>query len=272
MSDSKAKIRGNTAIFRLRCAELFGANIEKVLRELSLSRREVEDIDNYQDQSFDNNVWRVIEQETADSLIGLTMSKHFQLSTLGLVGRAIMACETVSQGVASYVRYTQMTEHLKGVTLSKKDGDIVVNVETLPANLTYLRHTTSFHIGAIKNSFNQLSGYNFPLKEVGFNFSATNEEERRFQDVLNAKVVHFNQDKNWFTIDSVHKNLPNLSANLSIFKEVDKQIVDRYQSENNSIVSQVGTYIKMYLGSSDISLLTISQGPGMSERKLQGLL
>lgn len=270
-----AAVGGNVAQLRIRIAQLMGADVDTVLTLLGINMDELQSPELYLDAEFDNRVWQVLEQQTGNDLVGASMSAYFQLASMGLVGKAIMACDTIHQGLRSYVRYSKLLPLRDQVTLIERDKQLIFQLKPSNPLLPYSHHGISAYLGFVLTSLEQLSGQKIPVKQMGFSFETPQSVSTlaRYRQIFNTKNLVFSQETNWFSLDECYKEVKNLASNPSEFEEVD-QLIDKNSKdascgESAELCQRVKDYIRENLGHSEVSLTRLAKSFSMSERKLQ---
>jgi len=273
-----AAIGGNVARLRIRIAQLMGADVNRILTHLNITMDELENPELYLDADFDNRVWQAIEQQTGNELVGASMGPFLQLSSMGLVGQAIMACDTIHQGLCSYVRYSKLLPLRDKVALIEQDQQLTFQVKLSNPLLLYSHHSISSFLGFVISGLEQLSGQKIAIKQVGFVFDAPKDADTvaRYQKIFNTDSIVFSQKTNWFSLDNRYKDVKNLAGNESNFAKID-QLIDQKSASDESVTAdkfcqQVKGYIRRNLGQSDVSLTKLAKKFSMSERKLQNEL
>lgn len=277
-SSKNAAIAGNVARLRIRIAQLMGADVNKILAHLDISMDELETPELYLDAEFDNRVWQAIEQQTGNELVGASMAPFFQLASMGLVGQAIMACDSIHQGLRSYVRYSQLTPLRDEVTLIEQDQQLIFQVKSSNPLLPYSHHSISSFLGFVIASLEQLSGQSIEIRGIGFVFEAPKSTETLalYQKIFNTDNIEFSQKTSWFSLDDRYKDVKNLAGNQSNFAMID-QLIDQKSKSGEPVTAdkfcqQVQDYIRCNLGQSDVSLTKLAKSFSMSERKFQNEL
>ncbi|MGH1372093.1 MAG: AraC family transcriptional regulator ligand-binding domain-containing protein [Cellvibrionaceae bacterium] len=275
---SNAAVGGNVAQLRIRIAQLMGADLDKMLAHLCIDMEALESPELYLDAEFDNRVWQAIEQQTGNDLVGASMGAYFQLASMGLVGKAIMACETIHQGLCSYVRYSKLLPLRDKVDLIEQDQQLLFQVSLSNPLLPYSHHSISSFLAFVLTSLEQLSGQRIPVKQMGFVFDAPEDPDKlaRYRSLFNTESVLFSQKTSWFSLDRRHIDIKNLASNRSEFDVVDQLISQQATSEEGVVSSdfcrQVKEYIRQNLGKTEVSLARIAKHFSMSERKFQNEL
>ncbi len=275
---NNAAVGGNVARLRIRIAQLMGADVEEILERLDIDLQALESPELYLDAEFDNRVWQVIEQQTGNDLVGASMGAYFQLASMGLVGKAIMACDTIHQGLRSYVRYSKLLPLRDQVDLIEQDQQLVFQLKLSNPLLPYAHHSVSSFLGFVLASLDQLSGQKIPVKQMGFVFDAPQSAETlaRYQKLYNTEDIVFSQTANWFSLDNRYKDIENLASNQSEFDLVDQLIAQKImsgeQSSAEAFCQNVQDYIRKHLGQSEVSLKRLASNYSMSERKFQNEL
>ncbi len=285
MSQTKhAAIGGNVAQLRIRIAQLMGADIDKILTHLGVRMEELEDPELYLDAEFDNRVWEAIEQHTGNELVGASMAPFLQLSSMGLVGQAIMACDTIYQGLRSYVRYSKLLPLRDQVALIEQQDHLVFQLKLSNPLLPYSHHSISSFLGFVIFSLEQLSGQSMTIAQVGFQFDAPSDDKtlNRYKELFKTTSILFSQEVNWFSLENRYREVKNLAGNESSFAAIDRRIDQESVSDGSGTKNVAGasielsqmveTYIRTHIGRTDITLKDLAQSFSMSERKLQNQL
>lgn len=268
-------VGGNVAQLRIRIAQLMGADVDRVLTHLGISMDDLQSPELYLDAEFDNRVWQVLEQETSNDLVGASMSAYFQLASMGLVGKAIMTCDTIRQGLCSYVRYSKLLPLRDQVSLIERDHQLIFQLKLSNPLLPYSHHSISAFLGFLLTSLEQLSGKKIPVKQMGFSFEAPQSAETlaRYQQIFNTDSLVFSQEANWFSLDDCYSEVKNLASNQSEFDEVDQLIAKNTKDDKSDEVGdfsqRVQDTIRKNLGHSEVSLTILAKKFLMSERKFQ---
>lgn len=273
-----AAIGGNIARLRIRIAQLMGADIDAILAHLDITMEQLETPELYLDAEFDNRVWQAIEQQTGNELVGASMRPFLQLASMGLVGQAIMACDTIHQGLCSYVRYSKLLPLRDEVNLIEQDQQLIFQVKLSNPLLPYSHHSISSFLGFVISGLEQLSGQKIAIKQMGFVFEAPERADvlARYQKIFNTDSIVFSQNSNWFSLDNRYKDVKNLAGNESNFAMID-QLIDQKSTGGENVAAdefcqRVQDYIRRNLGHSDVSLTKLAKNFSMSERKFQNEL
>ncbi len=276
MSRSKlAAIGGNVAQLRIRIAQLMGADVDKILAHLGVTMDELEDPELYLDAEFDNRVWEAIEKQTGNELVGASMAPYLQLSSMGLVGQAIMACDTIYQGLRSYVRYSKLLPLRDQVALIEQQDHLVFQLKLSNPLLPYSHHSISSFLGFVIFSLEQLSGQSITIAQMGFEFEAPTDNKTldRYKELFKTKSLLFSQEANWFSLENHYRDVKNLAGNESSFAAIDRRIDQESESleggAGKTVSQKVQTYIRENIGRTEISLTSLARYFSMSERKLQ---
>lgn len=274
-SSNNAAVGGNVARLRIRIAQLMGADVDEILAYLGIDMQALESPELYLDAEFDNRVWQAIEQQTGNDLVGASMGAYFQLASMGLVGQAIMACETIQQGLRSYVRYSKLLPLRDQVDLIEQDQQLTFQLTLSNPLLPYSHHSISSFLSFVLTSLEQLSGQKISVKQMGFVFDAPKKAATlvRYREIFNTNNVVFSQKTNWFSLDGRYKKTQNLASNPTEFSVVDQLIVQQSKSSRHlsegQFCQRVKNHIRKNLGHEAVNLTALAKHFSMSERKFQ---
>jgi len=229
-------------------------------------------------------VWEAIERQTGNELVGASMAPFLQLSSMGLVGQAIMACDTIYQGLRSYVRYSKLLPLRDQVALIEQQDHLVFQLKLSNPLLPYSHHSISSFLGFVIFSLEQLSGQSIAIAQMGFEFDAPTDDKTldRYKELFKTKSILFSQEVNWFSLENRYREVKNLAGNKSSFAAIDQRIgqestdgasdVKNTAGASRELSHEVQVYIKAHLGRADVNLKDLAQYFSMSERKLQNQL
>lgn len=137
-----------------------GAAVEPVLDVIGLSEEEMRDPDQRIPEDLQDDIFRVAEQITGDTNVGLHAGEMAHVMHFGLTGLLAMTCSTVRELVDSHSRFQKLITSAATVNYIKADDELIGEVGFAgPAQRS--RHQTEYHTASHLTIARLIAGFPF---------------------------------------------------------------------------------------------------------------
>ena len=120
----------------LRYAASKGADLDKLCGAVGISTTELNSPDNLVPGSVVQRAWQAAIEETEDSDLGLHLGEVVHPSHLGLLGFAMLSCETVGEAIERLMRYWKLLSNATTIHLHRHQTSaaLEMSVVNIPGN------------------------------------------------------------------------------------------------------------------------------------------
>src|SRR5882672_3246058 len=156
------------------------APIQPVLDVIGLSEDELRDPDQRIDHALQDEIFRVSEQVTGDSNVGLHAGEATQLMHFGIIGLLTLTCSTVRELVDLHSRFQGLITNGATVRYSLS-GDELIGEVSLTDSTPMSRHTVEYNTASHLTVARLMAGVSFaPLRvEMTYPKPEEDSEQRR---------------------------------------------------------------------------------------------
>jgi AraC-like DNA-binding protein len=255
----------------LRYAASKGADLDKLCAAAGISTTMLNLPDSLVSGAVVQRAWQVAIEESEDSDLGLHLGEVVHPSYLGLLGFAMLSCETLGDAIERLMRYWKLLSNATTICLHRRQTLAVLemSVVNIPGNYTLQepRQPLEVSFSSMLAIARSLTGRDLPLTEVAFTYPAparTREHERIF-----SKRPRYLAEANILSFKSEALHWPVLQANPELLAMFDQQIAERLTADPESLVDKVRHEFSRRLGADVPDLPSVARNLNMSNRALQ---
>jgi AraC-like DNA-binding protein len=248
-----------------------GFDLEQMCRAARLDRAVLHQPDEMVDGAVVERVWAVAIELTGDEDLGLHLGEAVHPASLGLLGFAMLSCETLGAAIEKLARYWNLMSDATVVEWRREQTRAVLALRLvdLPGNfLVHSRHAAESSLSAALTIVQGLTGRRLDLLDVASIYPhprRSGEFERIF-----GRMPRFEAEANQIAFSSEALDWPLLHANAGMLAGFEEQMQARLKVESpETLVGRVRQEIAKGLRGDLPDLAVVAKNLHMSSRALQ---
>ena len=246
------------------------SDLDHLCAQVCLSRTALNRPDDLIPGPVAERVWQLAIAETGDLHFGLQLGAAAHPAALGLLGLAMLSCETFGAALDRATRYWNLLSDAIQLRQRREGKHAVIELAPvdLPDNfLLRSRHPAESSLAAILSIAHHLTGRALPVTEVATQYPppADPREHQRIFGIL----PRFETESNWVRFDAVALAWPLLQTNSQMDGVLQAQLQQHLEAKPQDIVSQVRHEVAARLRGDMPTLATVAKALHRSARAVQ---
>jgi len=215
-------------------------------------------------------VWQVAVEETGDANFGLHLGEGIQPAAIGMLGLAMMSCDTLQAALLKLIRYWDLMSNATRIELSIHAGKatIELHVIDLPGNfLLRNRHPVDSSFSSCLSLLQAMAGQRVPLLDATSTYPPPSDF-REHMRVIGVRP-RFGAGMNTMTFPAEVMSWPLRYANPDLVQTLEEQMLRRVKQNPVTLRDRVRLELARRLRADVPGLETIAASLGVSERVMQ---
>ncbi len=254
-------------------AGALGVGADRLCQRAGLSPRLLADPDAVVDARQMERVWEVAVEETGDAHLGLHLGEGIQPAAIGVLGVAMMSCDTLQAALLKLIRYWDLMSNATRIGLSTSAGKAVIELQVIdvPANfLLRNRHPVDSSFSSCLSLLRAMAGQPVRLLDASTVYPAP-LDVREHVRVLGLKP-RFGAETNTMTFPAEVLRLPLRYANPALVQTLEERMLRRVKRNPATLPERVRLELVHRMRANVPDVETIASSLGVSERALQRAL
>lgn len=251
-------------------ANSHGVDQERLCRLAGIPAQLLSDPDAIIDAALMERVWRVAVEETGDASFGLHLGEGTQPADIGIVGLAMMSCDTLHAALRKLIRYWDLMSNATRIELTATGGVATVELQVVEAPRNFIRenrHPVESSFSACLSLLHVMAGKPIPLRDVAIDY-AEPADPREHTRILGRKP-RFEAGRNALSFPEEVLRWPLRHANASLVQTLEEQMERALRQNPVTLQDRVRLEVVRRLRAELPELETIAAALGLSARALQ---
>lgn len=251
-------------------AESKGVAADRLCQLAGLPSHVLLDPDAVVDARVMDRVWEVAVAETGDPSLGLHLGEGIQPAAIGILGLAMMSCDTLQAALLKLIRYWDLMSNATriGLTMGAETATIELQVVNVPGNFLFRnRHPVDSSFTACLSLLRAMAGQPVRLLDAATVYPPPVE----LQEYVRALGVkpRFNAETNTMTFPAELMRSPLRYANPAIVQTLEQQMLRRVRQNPITLQDRVRLELVHRMRANVPDLGAIASSLGVSERAMQ---
>lgn len=216
-------------------------------------------------------VWEVAVEETADANFGLHLGAGIQPAAIGVLGLAMMSCDTLQAALLKLIRYWDLMSNATRIELSTAAGGkttLELRVIDVPGNFLFRnRHPADSSYSSCLALLQAMAGQPVPLLEAATIYPPPVDVQEHVR-ILGVRP-RFGAGTNTMTFSSEVMRWPLRYANPALAQTLEEQMLRRVKQNAVTLQDRVRLELAHRMRANVPDLGTIASSLGISERAMQ---
>lgn len=251
-------------------ADSRGLPAERLCQLAGISSQLLLEPDELVDARLMERVWQVAVEETGDVTLGLHLGAGIQPAAIGVLGLAMMSCETLEAALLKLIRYWDLMSNATRIELAigPHKATIELQLMDVPNNFLFRnRHPVDSSYSACLSLLQAMAGRPVPLLDAETIYPVP-IEAREYVRILGVRP-RFGAGSNTMTFPAEVMHWPLRYANSTLVQTLEQQMLRRVKQNAVTWQDRVRLELVRRMRASVPDLETIASALGVSERAMQ---
>ena len=247
-----------------------GVDVERLCQIAAVPRHLLSEPDARVGAPLMNRVWQAAVQETEDANFGIHLGEGVQPADIGIVGMAMMSCDTLQSALRKLIRYWDLMSNATQIELSASEDTAILELRVIdiPGNfLLENRHPVESSLSACLSLIQVMLGQPFPVLDVASEYPAPGDVREHVR--IFGRKPRFGAGLNTITFPAEVMRWPLRYANPLLVDALEEQMRRRVQQKPVTLQGRVRLEVARRLRAEVPNLKTIAVSLGVSERAMQ---
>lgn len=250
-------------------ASQLGLNVDQTLREVGLTRAQLENAENMLPFSPVLTLLELSAQRANCPTFGLLMAQNRQLSDFGVASLLITHQRTLRDALQTTIEYRHLLNQTLVLQLEEAGKTVVVREELIAPPGQRTRQATELAVAILYRMCSTLMGPGWLPRNVSFAHSApANGDRSMYQKVFRARV-DFDAEFSGFVCNASDLDAPNPKADPAMASYARRFMDENFRPADDAIIFDVRKAIYLLMPMGRATIEQTADGLDMSVRTLQ---